>query len=145
MEEDNNTKNAIEGESGTPKELGSSPTPPVPSTSPQSKEHRKSDKQKKPHKHSRSKSYAKQFALEQIKPAESNLKEENFTLFTPRPTKPSKGDEKTKIEFNYFSSEPQYVISEMILRQAVENEITFIDVLRKIKKQICSPVITLIY
>lgn len=135
MEEDTTTKNVIEGELETPKELGSSPTPPVPSSPSQSKEHRKSDKQKKPHKHSRSKSYVKQFALEQTKPAESSLKEENFTLFTPRPTKPQKGDEKTKIEFNYFSSEPQYVISEMILRQAVENEITFIDVLRKTKNK----------
>lgn len=113
----------------TEEEVGA-PAEEAPGTPLSSKaDHKKSDKKK--HKHSRSKSFAKQLLLDQPVQAERGLKDDKMLLFTPRPKKPSRGDEEKIIEFNYFSSEPQYVISEMILRQAVDNEITFIDVLRK--------------
>ena len=124
MEESTKKKEVVE-------EVEPSPTVEAPGTPSSSKaDHKKSDKKK--HKHSRAKSFAKQLPLDQAGQGDRSSKEDKMLLFTPRPKKPSKGDDEKIIEFNYFSSEPQYVISEMILRQAVDNEITFIDVLRKL-------------
>ena len=116
--------------STTPELPGALTPPPAPATP-------NDEEKKKKHKHPKLGIQQRRATLDQAGAAECRVREDSSKvgMYTPRAKKaPKSGDEKI-IEFNYFSSEPQYVVSEMILRQAVENEITFIDVLRKTNKQ----------